>query len=35
VKAAEVYARPTDVPAQFHDPDNPLCGVLVLWTKVD
>ena len=35
IKAAEVYARPTEVPAQFHDPDNPLCGVLVLWTKVD
>lgn len=35
VKALEVYARPTEVPAQFKDPDNPLCGVLVLWTKVD
>jgi hypothetical protein len=30
-----VYARATDVPAQFHDPDNALCGVMVLWTKVD
>jgi hypothetical protein len=35
VKAAEVYARATEVPAQFHDPDNALCGVMVLWTKVD
>lgn len=35
IKALEVYARPTEVPGQFKDPDNPLCGVLVLWTKVD
>ncbi|HVX39865.1 MAG TPA: carboxypeptidase regulatory-like domain-containing protein [Gemmatimonadaceae bacterium] len=35
VKALEVYARPTEVPGEFHDPDNPLCGVIVLWTKVD
>ncbi|MDB4876183.1 MAG: TonB-dependent receptor plug [Gemmatimonadetes bacterium] len=35
VKAAEIYPRPTEAPAEFHDPDNPLCGVIVLWTKID
>jgi hypothetical protein len=33
--AVEIYPRPTEAPAQFHDPDNSLCGVIVLWTKVD
>jgi carboxypeptidase family protein len=35
VKAAEVYPRALEAPPQFHDPDNPFCGVLVLWTRVD
>jgi hypothetical protein len=35
VKAAEVYPRALEAPPQFHDPDNPFCGVLVLWTRLD
>lgn len=35
VRAVEIYPRATEPPAQFHDPDNALCGSIVFWTKVD
>jgi hypothetical protein len=35
LRAVEVYPRATEPPAQFHDPDNALCGSIVFWTKVD
>jgi hypothetical protein len=35
VRALEIYPRATEAPAEFHDPDNALCGTIVIWTKVD
>ena len=35
VRAIEIYPRATEAPAEFHDPDNALCGAIVIWTKVD
>ena len=35
IKAVEIYPHIVQAPAEFHNPQNPQCGAIVLWTKID
>ena len=35
IKAVEIYPHMAQAPAEFHNPENPQCGAIVMWTKVD